>query len=433
MRRILLALSLCLLALAAWGRAGLPSHNPTMSAAATVPSAWNPADSGSTMYLTNSNLTATDGPQTLGIAVDFTAKKVWWWNPQLRQWNGDILANQNPGTSTGGLSFTATGPFFPEWATCTVAGCAGATHPQTTINTGATAFTWTLPSGYSSWNTATSATVTWNPSDKDTNITLSNGNLTATAANNPATFIAVRGTNSVNSGKAYFEVVTNLIDAGTADFIIGLCSSSCSLQSFPGSDTTAGFGWRNNGSVFGVTGTPGSYAPENTVWRTIRSSNSHSTGKKYFEISASASVDGEAQIGIADGSANINDRCGADTHGQSANMQSSNALIFYNNANTGQSIGAYTNPFPAFGIAIDTSNGKTWWYNPTTGKWNADILANQNPATGAGGYSQGTITAPYFACLSYAKFQLLDVTTFNPGTSAFSNAVPSGFGAWNTP
>lgn len=63
-------------------------------------------------------------------------------------------------------------------------------HPTVTLNAGASAFVATPPTGYSAFNSDT----TWNSLDKDTEIVLSNGDLTLTCtaitgSNQPTTFV----------------------------------------------------------------------------------------------------------------------------------------------------------------------------------------------------------------------------------------------------
>jgi hypothetical protein len=69
---------------------------------------------------------------------------------------------------------------------------------------------------------------TWNPSDKSANITLSNGNLKATAAAGGA--IGVRSTTSKtnNTGKFYFELTVNHTN-GSLGYGIGIAISGTSL------------------------------------------------------------------------------------------------------------------------------------------------------------------------------------------------------------
>src|ERR1039458_9310106 len=68
-----------------------------------------------------------------------------------------------------------------------------------------------------------SRSTTWNPSDKGSNITLSNGNRTATGA---TAWNSVRGTTSSSTGKLYFETVVTATDTA---WIVGLGTSAMSL------------------------------------------------------------------------------------------------------------------------------------------------------------------------------------------------------------
>lgn len=73
----------------------------------------------------------------------------------------------------------------------------------------------------------------WNSADKDGGITLSNGDLTATAA---AAFLMVRGTIGKSTGKWYFEVTcTASLTFGT----VGIAEAGASLSSFVGGQTSS--------------------------------------------------------------------------------------------------------------------------------------------------------------------------------------------------
>ena len=61
---------------------------------------------------------------------------------------------------------------------------------------------------------------TWNPSDKGTNITLSNGNLTVAKGN--AGWESVRATIGVSSGKWYWEVTANTYVSGAVPWGFGV-------------------------------------------------------------------------------------------------------------------------------------------------------------------------------------------------------------------
>lgn len=85
---------------------------------------------------------------------------------------------------------------------------------------------------------------TWNPSDKDADVTLSGGNLTASGAFASAGM--VRSTTSVSSGTWVFEV-TYVSTTGGAPFI-GFANSSAALTNVVGADNN-GVGWTNGGAV----------------------------------------------------------------------------------------------------------------------------------------------------------------------------------------
>jgi hypothetical protein len=73
-----------------------------------------------------------------------------------------------------------------------------------------------------------SASSTWNPLDKGSGITLSDGNLTATG--DSATLYGVRGTQGHSgSGKYYFEVLVNSVTGGSANLDVGVANATYSL------------------------------------------------------------------------------------------------------------------------------------------------------------------------------------------------------------
>jgi hypothetical protein len=73
---------------------------------------------------------------------------------------------------------------------------------------------------------------TWNPVDKNANITLSNGNLTATAGY--SAWQAVRSTDYKSSGKLYWEVTVAV--ANSASYMVGIATADASLANYIGSD-----------------------------------------------------------------------------------------------------------------------------------------------------------------------------------------------------
>jgi hypothetical protein len=90
--------------------------------------------------------------------------------------------------------------------------------------------------------------VTWNASDKGADITLTNGNLTATD-NSGSNWELVRATTSKSTGKWYWEIY---IDGPGPDLpiMVGIATSATSTSSYPGSDAFS-FGYLGvNGSTY---------------------------------------------------------------------------------------------------------------------------------------------------------------------------------------
>lgn len=96
---------------------------------------------------------------------------------------------------------------------------------------------------------------TWNPSD-NSNLTLSNGNLTAQAATSASTWRSVRATVSRSAGKYYFEATANIVDANNG-FMLGIANSSALLTTFAGNNSNGiGFQSGNNHWINGGNSSP---------------------------------------------------------------------------------------------------------------------------------------------------------------------------------
>lgn len=94
-----------------------------------------------------------------------------------------------------------------------------------------------------------SAVTTWNPADKQADVVLTNGNLTASAPSGTAGFDnGVRGTTSHTTGTWAFEVT---IDTFATALGMGIATSGANLASYIGNDAFAwGLLW--NGSSWGT-------------------------------------------------------------------------------------------------------------------------------------------------------------------------------------
>jgi hypothetical protein len=91
-----------------------------------------------------SNLGTRANGDIIGIAVDLTARLIWFRAAPAGNWNGSGTAN--PGTGAGGLSIAAlSGALFPFFG-------AGAIGETATANFGASAFSGAVPAGFTgSW------------------------------------------------------------------------------------------------------------------------------------------------------------------------------------------------------------------------------------------------------------------------------------------
>lgn len=84
------------------------------------------------------------------------------------------------------------------------------------------------------WNQSTGPSgVTLNPSDKDSTLILSNGNLTVTKSGAPTTHVLVRATAGVSSGKVYWEVRQDTTMTNTRE-IAAITKSSVATNVQPG-------------------------------------------------------------------------------------------------------------------------------------------------------------------------------------------------------
>lgn len=84
---------------------------------------------------------------------------------------------------------------------------------------------------------------TFNPSDKDSNVVLSNGNLTMTNAD--TTYHSVRSTNSVSSGLYYFEYQISGVDVS-----IGVGNASAPIIYYASQDANSVAYSGPNGSIY---------------------------------------------------------------------------------------------------------------------------------------------------------------------------------------
>lgn len=148
---------------------------------------------------------------------------------------------------------------------------------------------------------------------------------------------------------------------------------------------------------------------------TVRSINSHSSGKYGFTWSALTTP---AKIGIMLGSDILN----ADpaTQAGAYALYVAGSQVYHNSSTTGMP--------PPNGSAgttgtwvFDFTNHLAWFYNTVSGQWNNDATFAADPATGVGGFTIASGT--YFAVFGGG--------TSDTATCNFASpSLPSGFSAW---
>jgi hypothetical protein len=92
-----------------------------------------------------SNLAPWQTGNVIGVAVDYTAKLIWF-RVDAGGWNDDVIANQNPALGIGGRSLATlnAGPYFPAADTDT-------SVTVFTLNSGSSAFANTIPVGFTGY------------------------------------------------------------------------------------------------------------------------------------------------------------------------------------------------------------------------------------------------------------------------------------------
>lgn len=274
---------------------------------------WNPSDKGAGMTLSNGNLTAAVGTVSMVRSTQSMSSGKWYWEVtrvsgadfvtgvaksgaslttalggDANGW-GYIGSNGNKYNSASSVAYGATIAngdvvgvaldldggtltFYKNGVSQGVAysGLSGTFYAAfgsgnggetCTANFGATPFTYAPPAGYSHGVASTAYTptinyATWDANDKGGYITLSNGNLSASATGVGA---SVRANRSVSAGKWYWEET-----ADTANCAAGVEKFGANLGAYPGYDAN---GWSysangnkyntNSGAAFGATYTTG--------------------------------------------------------------------------------------------------------------------------------------------------------------------------------
>jgi hypothetical protein len=105
----------------------------------------------------------------------------------------------------------------------------------------------------------------------------------------------------------------------------------------------------------------------------------------------------------------------------------------YNNSGTGTALFSLLDTYPYnLGVALDVSAQKVW-FRQNGGGWNSDVIANQNPANGTGGYSMSSWFTSGHTLYPYLFYSNNNQSAIaiNMGVYSFLYPMPSGFTAWD--
>jgi hypothetical protein len=164
-----------------------------------------------------------------------------------------MVAPADGGSAITGYTVTSS----PAGGTDANAGTTGLTHSITGLTNG-TAYTFTATAtnaiGTSAASPASNSVTpapasvtyaTWNPSDKSSNIGLSNGNLTMTRINASDAYCSARSTISVSAGKKYWENTVQV----SGPWVVGIGKAAASLAAYAGFDAN-GWGYIQTGGKY---------------------------------------------------------------------------------------------------------------------------------------------------------------------------------------
>lgn len=153
----------------------------------------------------------------------------------------------------------------------------------------------------------------------------------------------------------------------------------------------------------------------------VRGTTSNSSGKWYFEFTATNVVGNTYRTGLANSGANLTTALGGNSNG--VGYQSNTGAVNIGGLSVGTAA-IYTTG-NTIGVAVDFT-GKLIWFAINGGNWNNSALAN--PATGTGGFSLSSLSSgPYFIAF-YGNVNL-NACTMAPAGGSFT--PPIGFTPWD--
>jgi hypothetical protein len=181
--------------------------------------------------------------------------------------------------------------------------------------------------------------------------------------------------------------------------------------------------WNPNDLSGGIVLSNGYLTATATAVGGVRGTSSYSSGKYYYEYELRSIVSNIIGCGVCLGTSSL-----TNSSNPGSAFVSRTGAITINSATSSSAIPAQPE-LTIVAVAVDLTAKLIWFRISPSGQWNGSSTAN--PGTGVGGLDiSAIVTGPMFpVCFLGAN---LDVVIANFGSNAFSGAVPTGFGAWNT-
>jgi hypothetical protein len=159
----------------------------------------------------------------------------------------------------------------------------------------------------------------------------------------------------------------------------------------------------------------------------VRATKSVTTGKVYFELKATFTTVAGGWHGVTTATKSL-----------TAGTSSGSATVDISQGSKVEVNGVHQTFLDGFGtfvnndvlcVALDLSNQKVW-FRRNGGQWNAGGTAN--PATNVGGFDVSMLFTGVaaFPIAQFSNTTAVNNITFNGGTIAFAQTIPSGFVAW---
>lgn len=112
---------------------------------------WGWVNQGGAVFNNNSSIPTNPGDwfnsssSKLRLAVDIDAGKLWFYNDNTAQWNGDVIGNQNPAMGVGGIGIMANLTYYIFGGALSVTGTTSGWTADFTATAAA------CPSGFTAW------------------------------------------------------------------------------------------------------------------------------------------------------------------------------------------------------------------------------------------------------------------------------------------